>query len=84
MRLEIRTERLDEAEEQFKIVLESIEALKENAFISFTGDESQLIETFKKMIQEKQQQYRNEGLLSKRRETLSTGSKRPSIPRTVK
>ena len=64
------TERLDEAEEQFKVVLESIEALKENTFISFTGDESQLIETFKKMIQEKQQHYRKEGLLSRRRETF--------------
>jgi len=64
------TELLDEAEEQFKGALESIEALKSNDFITFTDEESQLYENFVQMIQGKQQRYRNEGLLSRRRETF--------------
>jgi len=64
------TELLDAAEEQFRVVLESIEALKENGFITFTDEESQLIKSFEQMIQGKQQHYRNEGLLSRRRETF--------------
>ena len=64
------TELLDEAEEQFKVLLESVEALKENDFITFNEEESQLIENFEQMIKGKQQHYRNEGLLSRRRETF--------------
>lgn len=64
------TELLDEAEEQFKVVLESIENLKENVFVTFTDVESQLIDSFEQMIQEKQQHYRNKGLHSRRRETF--------------
>ncbi len=64
------TERLDEAEAQFKVVLESIEALKANEFITFTDEESQRINNFEQMIQGKQQHYRNEGRLSRRRETF--------------
>jgi len=64
------TELLDEAEEQFKVVLESIKTLKDNDFVTFTDEESQLIESFELMIQEKQRYYRNEGLLSRRRETF--------------
>ncbi len=64
------TEFLNKAEEQFKVALESIEALKENGFIKFTDEESQLIENFEQMIQGKQQYYRNEGLLSRRRKVF--------------
>lgn len=64
------TELLDEAEEQFKIVLDSIKTLKENDFVTFSDEESQLIENFEQMIQEKQRHYRNERLLSRRRETF--------------
>lgn len=64
------TELLDAAEEQFRGVLVSIEALKNNDFITFTDEESQRIESFEQMIQGKQQHYRNEGLLSRRRETF--------------
>jgi predicted ATPase len=64
------TELLDEAEEQFKIILDSIETLKENDFVTFSDEEFQLIENFEQMIQEKQRYYRNEGLLSRRRETF--------------
>ena len=64
------TELIDEAREQLKVVLESIEVLKANNFITFNDDESQLIENFEQMIQGKQQHYRNEGLLSRRRETF--------------
>lgn len=63
-------ELLEEAEEQFKVALESIEALKKNDFITFTDEESPLIENFEQMIQGKQQHYRNKGLLSRRRETF--------------
>lgn len=63
-------ELLEKAEEQFKFALESIEALKKNDFITFTDEESQLIENFKQMIQWKQLHYRNKGLLSRRRETF--------------
>jgi predicted ATP-dependent endonuclease of OLD family len=64
------TELLDEAEGQFEVVLESIKALKENDFITFTDEESQLIENFEQMIQGKQQHYRNKGLLSRRQNTF--------------
>jgi hypothetical protein len=63
-------ELLDKAEEQFKVVLESIEALKANNFIIFTDEESQLVVNFEQMIQGKQQHYRNQGVLSRRRETF--------------
>lgn len=64
------TERLDEAEEQFKAVLESVDALKKNDFVSFTAEEYHLIEKFEKILQGKKQHYQNEGLLSRRRKTF--------------
>ena len=68
--IENSTELLDEADEQFAVVLESVEVLKENTFITFTDEESQLIKNFEQMIQGKQQHYRNKGLLSRRREAF--------------
>ena len=64
------TERLKEADDQFQAALHAVDALKENEFISFTEEESQLIEAFAQLIQDKQQHYRNEGLVSLRRETF--------------
>jgi len=56
------TELLNEAEEQFKVVLESIETLKDNDFISFTDEESQLIGSFEQMIQERRHCQNTSGL----------------------
>jgi hypothetical protein len=62
------TERLKEADEQFQAVIDAVDALKGNDFISFFEEESRLIEDFERLIQDKQQRYRNEGLVSLRRE----------------
>jgi hypothetical protein len=67
------TERLTEADDQFKAALHTVDALKENDFISFTEEESQLIGAFEQLIQDKQKHYRNEGLVSLRRETFIEG-----------
>ncbi|MDD4391864.1 MAG: hypothetical protein PHQ97_03830 [Desulfobacterales bacterium] len=64
------TELLKETDEQFLAVLKAVDALKENAFISFTDEESQLTEAFEKLIQDKQQHYRNRGLVSLRKQTF--------------
>lgn len=64
------TQLFNEAKEQFGAVLESIEALKKNDFITFTEEESQLITKFEQMLQKKQQLYLNKGLLSRRIEAL--------------
>jgi hypothetical protein len=66
-------EHLAEANDQFQAVLDSIEALKKNGFISFSEEESQIIESFEKLIQNKQQHYRKKGLVSLRRETFIQG-----------
>ncbi|MBC7869683.1 MAG: hypothetical protein H7Y09_02495 [Chitinophagaceae bacterium] len=63
-------ERLAEADKQFQAALDAVDALKENDFISFAKEESQLIEAFELLIQNKQQHYRKEGLVSLRRETF--------------
>lgn len=63
-------ERLAEADKQFQAALDAVDALKENCFISFAEEESQLIEAFERLIQNKQQHYRKEGLVSLRRETF--------------
>ena len=67
------TELLDVAEEQIKFVLDSVGVLKENDFITFTAEESELIESFEQMIQKKQQHFRNKGLLSRRQKTFIDG-----------
>lgn len=64
------TERLAEADKQFQAALDAVDALKGNDLILFAEEESQLIEAFEQLIQNKQKQYRNEGLVSLRRESF--------------
>lgn len=61
---------LHEAERQFRTVLEAVDALKNNEHITFDSDESRLMESFEQLIQDKQQHYRNEELVSLRKETF--------------
>lgn len=62
------TERLKEAGQQLLAVSHALDAVKENDFISFTDEESQLIKAFEQLIQDKLRHYRAEGLVSRRRE----------------
>jgi len=64
------TELLQEADSHFKAVLEAVAVLKENDFITFTNDESQIIEAFEQLIQAKQRHCRNEELVSLRKTQL--------------
>lgn len=64
------TERLAEAGKQFQAALDAVDALKGNGLILFAEEESLLIEAFEQLIQNKQQQYRKEGLVSLRRESF--------------
>lgn len=64
------TELLTKADKQLSAVLHAVDALKGNDFISITDEESQLIEAFEQLIQDKLRHYRNEGLVSRRKETF--------------
>lgn len=64
------TERLAEADKQFQAALDAVDALKRNGLVLFAEEESQLIEAFEQLIQNKQQQFRKEGLITLRRESF--------------
>ncbi|RQW81919.1 MAG: hypothetical protein EHM79_19245 [Geobacter sp.] len=64
------TDLLRKAGGQFREVLEAVRSLKENVFITFTDEESQLVETFEQLIQAKQSHFLNEELVSLRKTQL--------------
>jgi len=64
-------ERLAEADKQFQAAINAVDALRKNDFILLTDEESQLIIAFEKLIQEKQQHYRENKLISLRQKIFT-------------
>ena len=64
------TDLLQKAYSQFKTVLKAVDTLRGNELITFTNEESQIVEAFEQLIQAKQSHFRNKELVSLRKTHL--------------